>query len=398
MSTYYSGRVSFGRIGRQSIPILTFVSQKSLYFNVPPHQRYDDLWPYWKQQLFIDSLLRGPEFMPLPEFVLNQEWEITEDGKERLKYTTQDGLQRLSVIYKFVDGKMKTFNQKEYQKHILIKGLKPIPFDKHYGELPDVMKQEFLAYPLPVQVAEKASPIIAGERFRRLNLGTPTSAGEDLRSYQPTAATELADKIGSHSMWPEMFQVKKRKDRRYHFEMALYIIYMSIHGFPAELSRNTLKLVAAGTEDHFITSEFGQEILSDLENLSLVFSGTEISAKTDAIPLWEAGILLKKASCNFQRSKLGCLNNWFTKTKRMMLHGYTYGNLSLFAGMTHKDLQQKFWADQRSVLLEQEGLVFDDSVQWNKVRDVTYQPEKPSAYALIHENGTVAVPSDFVDV
>src|SRR5260221_331989 len=148
----------------------------------------------------------------------------------------EDGLQRLSIIYKFIDGNIRTFSQTEYRKYVLIKELDPLPFDKRFGDLPDVMKQEFLAYPLPVRISEKASPVIAGERFRRLNSGTPVSAGEDLRSYHPTAATILAEKIGAHPMWVKMFQVKKRKDRRYHFEMALYIICMGIHGFPVQMN------------------------------------------------------------------------------------------------------------------------------------------------------------------
>src|SRR5258706_12068099 len=99
MTTNSRGRVSFGRTGHQNIPISTFMIQKALYFNVPARQRGNDIWPYWQQQLFIDTLLRGPDFMDILPIVLNKEYETLEDGKsERLFYSAEDGLQRLTAI------------------------------------------------------------------------------------------------------------------------------------------------------------------------------------------------------------------------------------------------------------------------------------------------------------
>jgi hypothetical protein len=371
--------------------------QKSLYFNVPDRQRGNDIWPYWQQQLFIDTLLRGPEFFTLLPIVLNKEYEDMDDGKRRLYYSAEDGLQRLTAIYAFIDGKIRTFSETEYEKYVLVDELNNVvPFKVTFGELDDERKQEFLAYPLPVMVTEQADPVIAGERFRRRNLGIKISAGEDLQSFHPTGATVLAKKIGSHAIWSDMFTSKKRRDRKYHFEMALYIIHMALHGFPIQLQRTTLKRLAAGKDDVLITPELEAEILQDLDNIGRICLGVHITAKTDAIPLFQMLTILKKASCNFERSKPGCMSAWFSDAKVMRLHDYSYGNLSLFAGMTHKDLQQSFWDSQKSVILDQDGLVFDDMSQRRKVRDSIFAfDEPPSVYALIHENGTVAVPSDY---
>lgn len=399
MVIHHQGRVSFGKTGHQNIPIYTFMVQKASYFNVPPRQRGNDVWPYWQQQLFIDTLLRGPEFMDILPIVLNKEYETTEDGKERLFYSAEDGLQRLTAVYMFIDGKIKTFSETEYEKYVLVDELDPIPFRLTFGDLPDVLKQEFLAYPLPVMVTEKADPVIAGERFRRRNLGIKISAGEDLQSFHPTGATILAKKIGSHAIWSDLFTVKKRRDRKYHFEMALYIMHMALHGFPIQLQRTTLKRLAAGKEDSLITPELEAEILQDLDNLGRICLGVKITAKTDAIPLFQMLSILKRASCNFERSEPGCVSRWVSDAKVMRLHDHSYGNLSLFAGMTHKDLQQSFWDSQKSVVLNQDGLVFDDREQWRRVRDSGFAFDgSPSVYALIHENGVLAVPSDYTAI
>ncbi len=386
-------KASFGKVGWQNVTIRTLLLQKAQYYNIHPRQRAP-IWPHYKRQKWIDTLLRPAEFMPLTQIYFNKVWRSAEEGGS-LIYTVEDGLQRLFTIYLFLNDELKTFNEVEYHKRILIRNIPSLPFDKRFSELTEEMRQRFLEFSIPIIVAEEVDAEIADERYRRLNDGVQLTKGERMRSYRDTVASQLAELIATHPLWQENMKSAKRKDRQYRFELALYIILMKVHSFPIQMGINELELLAAGMSDYALTSRTQEEIFEQLERLAHVFDGIQITAKTDGIVVWQAGYYLQRAGCDFTACERGCLRPWFESAKIERLEKVNMGNLSSFAAMSHSMRQTQFWTAHKARLLDQAGLVFPDRDRWYRERhgEPPVLPHEPPFDPI---SGLVLTPLDSV--
>ena len=118
----------------------------SLY---PAHyQRNANCWSEKKQEKLIDSMMRGK---CIPEVLMR---ELTNG-----KFTLEDGLQRLTAVRNFKDGK------------IMWNG-------KVYADLTIVEKQRFDSYSIPVQKYSGATDMEAVEMFMDRQEGSPLNTGE----------------------------------------------------------------------------------------------------------------------------------------------------------------------------------------------------------------------------
>ena len=118
----------------------------SLY---PAHyQRNANCWSEKKQEKLIDSMMRGK---CIPEVLMR---ELTNG-----KFTLEDGLQRLTAVRNFKDGK------------IMWNG-------KGYSNLTIVEKQRFDSYSIPVQKYSGATDMEAVEMFMDRQEGSPLNTGE----------------------------------------------------------------------------------------------------------------------------------------------------------------------------------------------------------------------------
>ena len=118
----------------------------SLY---PAHyQRNANCWSEKKQEKLIDSMMRGK---CIPEVLMR---ELTNG-----KFTLEDGLQRLTAVRNFKDGKI-TWN------------------GKSYADFTVVEKQRFDSYSIPVQKYSGATDEEAVEMFMDRQEGSPLNTGE----------------------------------------------------------------------------------------------------------------------------------------------------------------------------------------------------------------------------
>ena len=119
----------------------------SLY---PAHyQRNANCWSEKKQEKLIDSMMRGK---CIPEVLMR---ELTNG-----KFTLEDGLQRLTAVRNFMDGKI-TWNG-----------------SKSYADLTIAEKQRFDSYSIPVQKYSGATDMEAVEMFMDRQEGSPLNTGE----------------------------------------------------------------------------------------------------------------------------------------------------------------------------------------------------------------------------
>ena len=115
----------------------------------PAHyQRNANCWSEKKQEKLIDSMMRGK---CIPEVLMR---ELTNG-----KFTLEDGLQRLTAVRNFLDGKI-TWN------------------GKGYTDLTIVEKQRFDSYSIPVQKYSGATDEEAVEMFMDRQEGSPLNTGE----------------------------------------------------------------------------------------------------------------------------------------------------------------------------------------------------------------------------
>ena len=115
----------------------------------PAHyQRNANCWDTKKQERLIDSMIRGK---CIPEVLVR---ELTNG-----KWTLEDGLQRLTAIMNFLNGKI-TWNGKKY------------------SEITIQEKQRFNTYSLPIQKYHGATDEEAVEMFMDRQDGSPLNTGE----------------------------------------------------------------------------------------------------------------------------------------------------------------------------------------------------------------------------
>jgi hypothetical protein len=383
----------FGEFTLQNVTIRMLQQHKDLYYNIPARQR-SPIWPRHKKQKWVDTLLRPSKFIPLDPIYFNKVWEVDSTGKRRVVYYIEDGLQRLSTIYLFLERKLSTFPKTEYRKRILIPQLNELPFEQCFSDLSEDMQQAFLERSLPIVVMENVDPVIADERYRRRNEGMQLSMGERLRSYQDTVASKFAEAIADHPFVASGMDASRRKDRQYRFELALYLIHMKVHGFPAGMTISTLELLAAGMSDYALSERVQVEMFQQLNMLAHIYDGADLTAKTDGIPPWQSFYYLQRAGCDFKASEKGCLRPWFQQTKIARLEGTNQGNLSTFAGMPYAQRQIEFWKRYKPILLDQQGLVFRDRDRWYRERhsDAIVLPLDPLPIDL--ESGLVLTEHD----
>jgi len=68
----------------------------------PSYQRHGDLWPKWKKQLFIDSILNG---FDVPKIYLHKlSTPVISKNVSPINYTIIDGRQRIETIWKFLEN------------------------------------------------------------------------------------------------------------------------------------------------------------------------------------------------------------------------------------------------------------------------------------------------------
>lgn len=359
-------KASFGKEGPQTVTPEQLLLQRAKYFNRADRQREDNVWPHHKQQLWIDTMLRESGLVLFPPLYFNQNWLPIEEGGG-LILTIEDGLQRLTTIYAFLDDKLKTYNEVEYRKRIPEPELEELPFEVRCSELPHELRAKFMNFPIPIIVSEEVEPWLQALRYRRMNGGVPLSKGEKLRSYN-SVAKQLADLVATHPLFEHNMHTAKRKDRQYRAELALYLIAMKVHSFPLQMNGTVIELLAAGKSDYTLTERLQQELFAQLDNLYHVCHGFNITAKTDGIPIWMAGYYLQRAGCDFFASEQGCLVPFFDTTKKERLEGINMGNLSSYASMTSVHSQIQFWTKYKGRLLDQEGLVFPDYDRWHRER------------------------------
>lgn len=330
-------------------------AERIYYENIPPYQR-GFTWRKETCQLLIDTILRGG---PVPPILANK--YRSADGRTRLAII--DGQQRMGAICGFRDGKYATITAAG------MRSFDPTPLPvlepgKRYSQLPAIMRSAFDDYNLSFVILDGASDEVLSVLFRRLQNQQILSPGEILWSYDGAAAN-LARHLDHLSVWHAIYAGKTT--RREAFQMSLYALCLQVYqmqdGPYTTLKLPTLTELASSFGNAKVTPHVKDVVQRNLRAVEWLFAGTQITAKSEFVALYQAVMQLERAGFDALASKEGCLSTWYGGVRNYHQHILFGGKPHILSQMVNLVSQRHFWlgrGDEQGhleSLLQQPGLV-----------------------------------------
>jgi Protein of unknown function DUF262 len=331
-----------------NVRVGSLYQDRKRFSNYPPFQR-DKVWGLRMKQVFIDSMLRK---LPINSCMLME--DVDENGAGI--YQVIDGQQRLETVFDFFDNLFPTMTEMAAKGGLLI--FDPIEPGCLFKQLSRAAQNRLQDYKLPFVTFAKEQEDILEEIFIRTNNQEPLSVGEQL-FIRNSRARQIAMTLLKHSFWNTRYTGKTlRKDN---FQATLQLIIIELLGFPVHLgishqSLSPLNRLILGEYDDGLSDTLQNTIWKRLTTIEHVFEGANIRNKRDIIPVYEACILLDTEGFDLQRSKAGCLTEWFFLSKR----GSTIEQIRSyrpFARIDFQAFQKAFWDSEAEAIQHVPGLV-----------------------------------------
>lgn len=173
--------------------------------------------------------------------------------------------------------------------------------------------------------------------FRRIQNQVPLRPGEKLWVYTSKAAN-LAAQLMKHPIWTERYLGDTH--RKQPFVGSLYVIFLELtHSYPNMTFPRLLDL-AAGLKDRDLTEEKQQQMFERLDVVMHVFSGMPFKFKDQIIPMYQAVLFLENEGLVFTQSMRGILSPWMASLEPdQEYHGFT----GLFEQLVYTNKQAEFW-------------------------------------------------------
>lgn len=181
----------------------------------PPYQRLDMVWSRDYQQYFIDTILRD---YPSPAIFLHI--ETAPDG--HTVYHVVDGKQRLSAVFKFVEGGFTIpdkYAEAEYA-------------NREFNDLPSDVKRRFWEYSFPVQQVRNASDEELRIAFDRLNRNVARLSKQELRHARfPGEFLNLMEQLTDEPLWGDIgISTRTTAKRMRDVEFVSEVFLLTMHG------------------------------------------------------------------------------------------------------------------------------------------------------------------------
>lgn len=218
-----------------------FLEKDELWLD-PPYQRAADIWPLWKKQLLIDSILNG---FDIPKFYFHDLYpEISGTGNV-YRYAIIDGKQRLDAIWGFIENQFALSEDIELvnQPEVDIRGLT-------YSELAEEhprLKAKFDSRSLAVVTIQAKDTELIEEMFSRLNEAVPLSAAEKrnaLRGPLPPIIRSIAE----HRFFTKNLPFSNSRYR--HYDLACKFLLIEHEGKIIDLKKGYLDDFVVHFRDH----------------------------------------------------------------------------------------------------------------------------------------------------
>lgn len=226
-----------------------FLEKDELWLD-PPYQRAADIWPLWKKQLLIDSILNG---FDIPKFYFHDLIPEMTVGKNSYRYAIIDGKQRLDAIWGFIENEFPLSEDIELvnQPDVEVRGLT-------YSELAEEhprLKAKFDSRSLAVVTIQADDTELIEEMFSRLNEAVPLSAAEKrnaLRGPLPPIIRAVAE----HKFFTKNIPFSNSRYR--HYDLACKFLLIAHEQQVTDLKKSYLDDFVTRFRDHELTKEAKQ--------------------------------------------------------------------------------------------------------------------------------------------
>jgi hypothetical protein len=224
-------------------------------YQIPEWQR-EEVWPEEKQQLLIDSILRG---WKLPKFYFAK----TSDSPE--EFEVVDGQQRLVAIFAFLEGNLSLRPGSEHTYGGIT-----------YLALRDDVVDAFDDYEIEFDVITHASEKELKEFFQRLQGGLPLTASEKLNAVHGKL-TDFVRTLAKHAFFKDKVWVGDV--RKAHFDIVSKVAAIQIDGIQTGLRYDDLKATFEANAHFAVTSNLGKRLRATFDYLNRVYQAKDPSLR-----------------------------------------------------------------------------------------------------------------------
>lgn len=226
-----------------------FLEKDELWLD-PPYQRAADIWPLWKKQLLIDSILNG---FDIPKFYFHDLYPEMTVGNKSYRYAIIDGKQRLDAIWGFIENEFPLSDDIELvnQPDVEVRGL---TYSELAAEHPR-LKAKFDSRSLAVVTIQAEDTELIEEMFSRLNEAVPLSAAEKrnaLRGPLPPIIRSVAE----HKFFTKNIPFSNSRYR--HYDLACKFLLIAHEKQVTDLKKGYLDDFVVHFRDHEMAKEAKQ--------------------------------------------------------------------------------------------------------------------------------------------
>jgi hypothetical protein len=196
--------------------ILYLYAQRSKIKIDPPYQREGDIWPIYKKQLLIDSIIN--EF-DVPKIYFHDLRDY--NGDKKYDYAIIDGRQRLEAIWGFIEGDFSLSEEFEYllDEEVKAAGLTYSELASKYPKI----KQLLDSNSLTVMIVQTDEVDLIEEMFSRLNEAVPLNAAEK-RNALGGPLPKLVREISKLKFFTKNIKISNK--RYQHIDLASKMLYL----------------------------------------------------------------------------------------------------------------------------------------------------------------------------
>lgn len=232
----------------------------------PDYQR-GAVWSVEKNQLLIDSILRGYD---IPKFYLRV---VDADPYE---YEVVDGQQRLRAIWDFVHGK--------YLVGDISLDILPSFVGKTYEELPSKIQRKFGSFKLTITELSDSDEREIRDLFLRLQEGSTLTPPEKRNAMMGG----MRDFVVSTAKHPFLSKTMVKNDRFQHDDLVAHMTAIELSSGPTDVKAADLKKLYSKNEDFKPTSTKAKKIGKVLNVLNKSFKGTcpELQLKWGVVDIY----------------------------------------------------------------------------------------------------------------
>lgn len=208
------------KINPQVFPLIS-ISRRENDINTNPEYQRLSVWSIKKDQLLIDTILRGYD---IPKIY------FTKSSDANYEYEVIDGQQRLRAIWGFYNNDYPLGNE---SKNLPIGNLSGI---KH-KDLPNDAKDKLDAYILSVVIIENADDVEIRDLFSRLQKGMPLNAPENRNAIMGNMRDFIAG-LTTH----KIFQVIPVENKRYKYaDWLAHVVCLELAGGATDIKAKNLQ-------------------------------------------------------------------------------------------------------------------------------------------------------------